>query len=242
MIITIFTDFGHRGPYVGLMRAVLEAGAPGVPVIDLMHDAPRFRPAEAGILLAALAPWLPAPAVVLAVVDPGVGTRRKPMALKADGRWFVGPDNGLLDPMAAAAAEAEAWDIAWRPEHLSASFHGRDLFAPVAARLARGEPLPGSRREAAVSRTPEDLACVIYIDDFGNAMTGLRASSLASGTPIRAAGRVLRHARTFGEVPRGEAFWYANSLGLLEIAANQADAARLLGLSIGSPVEPAHIR
>src|SRR5262249_47000472 len=137
-VIALFTDFGAAGPYVGQMKAVLCREAPAVPVIDLMADAPACEPKSSAYLLAALAPWLSAGSVCLAVVDPGVGGRRAPIVVEADGRRFVGPDNGLFELVARRAAAAQAWEIAWRPPQLSASFHGRDLFAPVAGRLAAG--------------------------------------------------------------------------------------------------------
>src|SRR5512143_1221602 len=146
-MILLFTDFGWTGPYVGQMKAVLAAAAPGVPVIDLMHDAPAFRPRPAGVLLAALLAEVPAGAVVLAVVDPGVGTARAPLAVSVDGRWLVGPDNGLFAPTLRCDRAAEAWEITWRPARLSASFHGRDLFAPIAASIAAGK-LPLDKIEA----------------------------------------------------------------------------------------------
>lgn len=127
--------------------------------------------------------------------------------------------------------------IAWQPEKLSASFHGRDLFAPFAAGLARGGPLASVEIEAASVRRPEwpdDWAAIIYIDRFGNAMTGLRASRLAPGARIALAGQILTRARTFSEMVQGEAFWYENANGLVEIAANRASAARNLTLTVGS--------
>ena len=144
-MIFIFTDFGLEGPYVGQMKAVLACEAPGVPVIDLFADLPAFDAQAAAYLLAAYGGRLPAGGVCLSVIDPGVGGARAPLALSADGRWYVGPDNGLFAIVARRAESLEAWRITWRPAGLSASFHGRDLFAPVAARLARGEAgHPGS--------------------------------------------------------------------------------------------------
>src|SRR5690348_15322031 len=138
-MIVLFTDFGATGPYVGQVKAVLAREAPQQPVIDLLHQAPAMNPRASAYLLASLAPSIKGDAAFVCVVDPGVGTARRALALRADGRWFVGPDNGLLDVVARRARETEWWEIAWRPQDLSATFHGRDLFAPVAARLARGE-------------------------------------------------------------------------------------------------------
>ena len=241
-VIVLFTDFGWRGPYVGQMKAVLAEAAPEQPVIDLLHDAPVFDPLLAAHLLAAHVDCFPAGSVFCAVVDPGVGSEREALVVRADSRYFVGPDNGLFDVLAARAAEAAYFRIHWRPEHLSNSFHGRDLFAPVAARLARGEApealaLPLWRRFE--SSMGADLAKIIYIDEFGNAMTGLRARTLSCSDRVRVAGQRLAYARTFAEVSPGQPFWYPNSVGLVEIAVNRGSAADLLGLALGDALSRA---
>jgi len=238
-MIVLFTDFGLHGPYTGQMKAVLHRIAPGVPTIDLFADAPAGNPKAAAYLLAAYAEWFAAGTTFLCVVDPGVGGARPPVIVEADARWYVGPGNGLFELIQRRAAKTRSWDIDFKPARLSASFHGRDLFAPVAAMLARGEPPPGRPRKDDADRRadwPDDLAEIVYVDHFGNAMTGLRAAMLASDTKLAAAGRVLEHARTFGDRPLGAAFWYENSNGLAEIAVNQGRADRDLGLAIGTPV------
>lgn len=241
-MIVLFTDFGLAGPYVGQMKAVLHRAAPAVPVIDLFADAPAFDPQAAAYLLAAYAPEFPQGTVFLAVVDPGVGGPRAPLAVQADGRWYVGPDNGLFAIVARRAGAARAWEITWRPARLSASFHGRDLFAPVAARLALGEPPPGDDLGAFPPAAgpgadwPDDLARIVYIDRFGNAMTGLRAAALGGPTGIEAGGRRLARARSFSDLPPGEPFWYENANGLAEIAINRGRAADQLGLAVGTAV------
>jgi S-adenosylmethionine hydrolase len=238
-MIVLFTDFGLAGPYTGQMKTVLYQMAPGVRVIDLFADAPAGNPKASAYLLAAYAAWFPEGTVFLGVVDPGVGGERPAIFVEADGRWYVGPGNGLFELVQRRARKARCWDIEWRPRHLSASFHGRDLFAPVAALLARGESPPGRQRDDGVDRHPgwpDDLAEVVYVDHYGNAMTGLRASMLPADARLVAGGRVLERARTFGDRPTGMAFWYENSNGLAEIAVNQGHADRDLGLSIGTAV------
>src|SRR6516225_1287411 len=168
------------------------------------------------------------------------GGLREALRQATQDRWFVGPGNGLFALVQRRAEKARSWDIDWKPECLSASFHGRDLFAPVAAMLARGEPPPGQPRKDDADRRPDwpdDLAEIVYVDHFGNAMTGLRAATLAPDAKLAAAGRVLGRARTFGDRSPGAAFWYENSNGLAEIAVNGGRADRDLGLAIGSPVE-----
>jgi S-adenosyl-L-methionine hydrolase (adenosine-forming) len=239
-MIALFTDFGLHGPYVGQMKAVLVDMAPGIPVIDLFADAPAGDPKASAYLLAAYAAWFPERTVFLCVVDPGVGGARPAVFLEADGRWYVGPGNGLFELVRRRASKTLSFEIDWTPERLSASFHGRDLFAPVAAMLARGESPPGRPCDDRGDRGadwPDDLSAIIYVDHFGNAMTGLRAATLPPEARLSAAGRVLERARTFGDRPPGAAFWYENSNGLAEIAVNRGRADRELGLSIGVPVE-----
>jgi len=239
-MIVLFTDFGLHGPYTGQVKAVLHQMAPSVPVIDLFADAPVGNPKASAYLLAAYAAWFPVGTVFLCIVDPGVGGTRPAIMLKADSRWYVGPGNGLFELVLRRATETRSWDIDWRPERLSASFHGRDLFAPVAAMLALGESPPGQPREDGADRRadwPDDLGEIVYVDHFGNAMTGLRAAMLPANARLVTVGRVLERARTFGDRSLGAAFWYENSNGLAEIAVNQGRADRDLGLAIGSPVE-----
>ncbi|MGD9617232.1 MAG: S-adenosyl-l-methionine hydroxide adenosyltransferase family protein [Alphaproteobacteria bacterium] len=242
-MIVLFTDFGLVGPYTGQVITVLTREAPGVPVISLFADAPAGQPKPSSYLLAAYAAWFPAGTVLLCVVDPGVGSQRRAVIVAADGRFHVGPDNGLFEIVLRRAASAQrqalCWEIIWRPPMLSASFHGRDLFAPVAARLARGEAPSTMARTVTPTRFadwPDDLAEIVYIDHYGNAMTGMRGDVVAASASLLCGGRTIAHARTFSAVPPGAAFWYVNSNGLIEIAVNGGRADRLLGLSIGSKV------
>lgn len=242
MAIFLLTDFGSSDLYVGQVKATLLDCAPRHPVIDLLHDVPPYNVKAAAHLLAALFMRIPPGAVVLAVVDPGVGSARGALAVRADGRWLVGPDNGLLSVAAARAAKQESYSIAWRPKKLSESFHGRDLFAPVAAFLARGDRRKARLRKArpAVVLGAVDLAEVIYVDHFGNIVTGLRASALSRDGVLIAKGTRVPHARVFSDVPQGQLFWYENSLGLVELAANAANAQRILGIEPGCPLGAEH--
>jgi S-adenosylmethionine hydrolase len=230
-MIFLFTDFGAADIYVGQVKAVLQQHAPKVPVIDLLHDAPPFNVKAGAHLLAALAARIPPGSVTLAVVDPGVGGPREPVAVLADGRWFIGPDNGLISVAAARAKKCEAFSIGWRPQEFSATFHGRDLFAPVAAMLARGNrKMPKLKKAAlAVSFGADDLGEVIYVDHFGNLVTGLRAGKVPRERGLVISERTVRYARVFSEVGQGEVFWHENSLGLVELAANSASAQQVLG-------------
>lgn len=238
-MLVLFTDYGWNDPYVGQLKAVLADQAPQVPIIDLLHAVPDFNAHAGAQLLAALGGGFPKGAVFLCVVDPGVGGPREAVLLEADGRWYVGPDNGLLSIAAARAGAARVWRIHWRPQHLSATFHGRDLFAPIAADIAAGR-FPDTRLTPAqldVQFDAADLARVVYIDHFGNAWTGIRGGLLETGNRVEAKGTALAWRRTFSEAAKGEAFWYVNSAGLVEIAANRANAAELLGLKVGDPIK-----
>ncbi len=241
-MIVLFTDFGSDGPYVGQMKAVLAQQASETPVIDLLHTAPRFNVRASAHLLAAYISAFPADSVLLGVVDPGVGdVRRKAVAINIMGRWYVGPENGLFDVLAARAMvgqeDVTCREITWRPENLSNSFHGRDLFAPMAARLACGEIPPGVQIDWPVSvAVANDLSEVIFIDHYGNVITGVRASNIASTACLKVDERIIMRANTFCEVAVGQAFCYENANGLMEIAVNQGNAARGLGLAMGSRV------
>lgn len=248
MTIALLTDFGLSGPYVGQMQAVLMRDAPGVPVVSLFADLPRFSPQPAAYLLPA---YCAAPfaigTVFLAVVDPGVGTERDAVVVWADGYWYVGPDNGLFALVCRRAEQARAWRIDWRPESLSASFHGRDLFAPVAARLCglSGQscaslPLASTPIDPQTldrPRWPEDLWSVVYIDHYGNAILGARPQALPAHARLRAGSEIAQWGQTFGAIPSGGLLSYTNSNGLLEIAVNGGSAAARLGLSVGEAVE-----
>jgi S-adenosylmethionine hydrolase len=185
-------------------------------------------------LLSSVASQYPRGAVFLGVVDPGVGGKRDAIVVEADARRFVGPDNGLFSILWQRARAPRCWRIGWRPRRLSASFHGRDLFAPVAAALATKLPRGWlSRKEKLDVELPaEELRSVIYIDHYGNACTGLRRYE--TSWRLRAGGRTLAYARTFEQASRP--FWYENSMGLVEIAAPRASAATVLRLKVGSPV------
>lgn len=238
-MIVVCTDFGAQGPYVGQMEAAIEVITPGARVIKLFSDLPAFNPKASAYLLAAYTANFPEGTVFLCVVDPGVGTAsRDPVILQAGGRWFVGPDNGLFDVICKRAVRLERWRIDVMGKALSASFHGRDLFAPVAATIACGQ-WPRCERivgEASWGDIQDDLWEIIYIDHYGNAVTGIRAATVELAMVLEAGERSIRYHRVFGEAPEDQAFWYENSNGLVEIAWPKDSAAQQLGLRIGDAV------
>lgn len=243
-MIVLFTDFGLNGPYLGQVKNILYRQAPGVPIIDLFANAPTYDPRAAAYLLVAYVDEFSKGTVFFSVVDPGVGGERAPGVLEADGRWYVGPGNGIFELIIRRAKEKPRWwEIQWRPERLSETFHGRDLFAPVSARLAIGEKPAGNEdfSEHPVDQVrrpdwPDDLAEIIYIDDFGNAMTGLRVAAVPEGSEIAVSGRVIPKARKFSDASPGDPLWYENANGLLEFSVNRGRADVLLNLNPGSQV------
>jgi S-adenosyl-L-methionine hydrolase (adenosine-forming) len=239
MAICLFTDFGAGDLYVGQVEAVLDRLAPGVRVIHLLHEVPAYDIKPAAHLLAALVTGLAGDHVILGVVDPGVGTERDAVVVRADRHWYVGPDNGLFSVVAERAGARSVWRITGAPAVATRSFHGRDVFAPIAAALARNDfpnailtPVDGLN----VRLGGDDLAAIIYLDHYGNAWTGLRAEAVPRDRMLVVAGRELSYAGVFGEAPPGGAFWYANSSALVEVAVNRGSAAHALGLEIGMPV------
>jgi S-adenosylmethionine hydrolase len=254
-VITITTDFGHQGPFVGVMKGCILSRFPAARIVDLTHEIVVHWPAEAGFWLARSFAYFPAGTVHLAVVDPGVGTARNVLVVSAAGHCFVAPDNGLLagvvsrDP-AALIVRLGAAELAERGIHrASATFHGRDIMAPVAAELAAGHCTPADLGEKVSTLVPawvDDPAVetrsvtglVITIDHFGNLITNI------DGTLIERFRLPLVHAgnhsfpllRTYGEARPGEYLALVNSFGVVEIARAENSAAEGLGLSHGAPV------
>lgn len=238
-MIVLFTDYGQAGPYTGQVEAILYQHAPLERVINLIADVPRQNPKAASYLLDAYTKLFPAGTIFLCVVDPNVGSfRDKPVVMKIDNSWFVGPNNGLFDIVARRSPDLDCLEITWVPENLSSSFHGRDLYARVCAMLANGTAVPGKKFKW-VDRNgwPDDLGEIIYIDGFGNCVTGLHAGSIDNDSIIGVGDRKIAYAETFSGVAAGDTFWYLNSSGLVEIAINLGNAAKTLQLGIGSGIE-----
>jgi S-adenosylmethionine hydrolase len=236
-MLVLFTDFGLQGPYIGQVEAALQQHAPGVPVIKLFSDLPPFDIQAAAYLLPAYAQRFPPGTVFMCVVDPGVGSTRRAVVVRADGRWYVGPNEGLFAPLARRAGNIQCWQLPEPAASASPSFHGRDVFAPVAGRLARNSRYAGDELTASELDNPgwpDELRRVVYIDHFGNAITGVRSATVDADTVFRVNGHFLQQAFTFSDVSEGEAFWYENSNGLVEFAVNRGRADTVLGLNTGS--------
>jgi S-adenosylmethionine hydrolase len=239
-MLVLFTDFGTHDPYVGQVKAKLTELAPAQQIIDLLHEAPDYNAHAGAHLIAAFAPLFPPGTVFLCVVDPGVGTDRDGVVVMAGGRWFVGPDNGLLSIVAARNGDVKTWRIVWHPESASSTFHGRDIFAVIAALIAKGE-FPADRLEEKASLHVQfdagDLPRIVYIDHFGNGWTGISSAAVPVSSRIVCKGGEFRHAETFGHVEKGEGFWFANSVGLIELAVNRGNASEKLGFKVGDLVQ-----
>ena len=239
--IALLSDFGANSLYTGQMEIVLreQSLSSTTPIVDLISDLPQFRPDLASYLIPPLVRYSASSWLFICVVDPGVGSQRAALALKADGRWFVGPDNGILSRVAHSAVDGEWWSIP-TPGNCCATFHGRDLFAPLALQIiSKGSP-SGERVEGddlVGVDWPSDLHKVIYSDHYGNLMTGIRAEKLSLMREFSIGKYLLKNATTFSDLPVGEPFWYKNSLGLVEFSANMARADQLLGLAPGDALE-----
>jgi S-adenosyl-L-methionine hydrolase (adenosine-forming) len=242
-IVTLLTDFGLDDTYVAEMKAVLLGGTPRVTTVDITHSITPGDVRAAAFLLNRAWHRFPEGSVHLVVVDPGVGTHRRPIALSCAGHFFVGPDNGVFTPVLDAADIVEIPV----PHHASATFHGRDVFAPAAARLAHGEPLsslgasvtdpvrselPRAKRSA--GRT---TGVVVLIDRFGNLITNVPGTWVTPETEIMVGGiAVGKLRRTFGDVQPGEFVAYVGSGGTVEIGIRDSSAAQRSGVRAGSEV------
>ncbi len=249
-IVTLLSDFTAGSGYPAQMKAVILQFLPDAQIVDLSHEVPPFDVVSGALMLEACAPRFPARAVHCAVVDPGVGTARRPVCVvDAAGHRFVGPDNGLFTPFLGPAARVfELSDHRVVPAPESATFHGRDLFAPVAAWLAGGgDParLGPRLRDPVRAEWPEPRrrgdaveGVCLAADPFGNIVTSIATRHLAGGRvrEVSVAGRSVRFVRTYGEGQPGELLALVGSSGRLEVAAREGSAARHLSALRGTPV------
>lgn len=252
-VVALISDFGDRDQYVAAMKGVVVAAVPDVQLLDITHDVTPGDVTEGGWLLAAAWRDLPENTVVIAVVDPGVGSERRPIAIRAHGRSAVGPDNGMLELVARGSKDGEAVELTvralWR-HPVSPVFHGRDIFAPIAARLAAGTPLRqvGDAIDAIVpypirppQRRPDGAIAghVIHVDRFGNVVTDIARELLPHGAFTVGVGSlvVTRQVAYYAEAERDEVVSLVNSSGHLEIAMRGARAADRVSVKRGGFVE-----
>jgi S-adenosylmethionine hydrolase len=247
-VVTFTTDYGRADGYAGAMKGVVLSLAPDAVLVDISHDIPARDVASGAFTLAQASRFFPPGTIHVAVVDPGVGGDRAAVVVASGGSYFVGPDNGLLD--LAAPAPRRAWRIEnpqFRHEPVSATFHGRDLFAPAAGRLASGwaadragppvpELVPAPFGPGA-PLTEDAEGEVIHVDTFGNLLTSLSASDEVRGRwrlDIGGGRFELPGARTFADVPEGSPLIYRGSAGQVEVAVRDGSAADLTGAARGS--------
>ncbi len=236
MIITLTTDFGLHDPFVGIMKGVILGIAPDAQIVDISHDIQSYDVLEGAFVVESAYRYFAKGTVHVVVVDPGVGSARRPIAVAAHGQLFVGPDNGVLS----AVLDREVYHITNRGLFLSSvshTFHGRDIFSPVAAHLVRGAPIDSvgplildfvkSPFPKAQADGGKVSGTILRIDKFGNIITNLRREDLGAQFTIRVAGLppITRLYSNFSEAGPGEFFAFEGSTGFIELALNQASAA-----------------
>ncbi|MGO9096436.1 MAG: S-adenosyl-l-methionine hydroxide adenosyltransferase family protein [Bryobacteraceae bacterium] len=253
-IITLTTDFGLSDHFVGVMKGVILGILPEARVVDITHQINPYEIAEGAFVIAEAYRWFPKKTVHVVVVDPGVGTLRRPILAEAAGQYFVAPDNGVLSMLYARqkhkvrAVTAEKFFL----KPVSDTFHGRDVFAPTAAHLAKGTPVALFGKPIAdycrlefykPVRTGKRVwkGAILKVDRFGNLITNFHIEEfpvLRTRAFVMTAGQreITVLARTFGEQSLGELFLLVGSSGYLEVAANQASAAKMTGAAVGAPV------
>jgi S-adenosyl-L-methionine hydrolase (adenosine-forming) len=252
-IITLTTDFGLADPFVGIMKGVILGIAPDAHVVDITHDIRSYDILEAAFLIDSTYRYFPSGTIHVIVVDPGVGSARRPMVAAAKDHIFVAPDNGVLSYIL-SDVQPPGYSAYWINNRslflnaISQTFHGRDIFAPVAAHLALGIPIEsvGPRIVDFVKKSlpkprPQGdklLGTVLRIDKFGNIITNLKRSQLGSDFAIRVAGlSITRLCTSFSEAEPGEFFAVEGSTGYIEVALNQGSAAARLNVALGAEIE-----
>lgn len=245
-VIALLTDFGLRDPYVGVMKGVILGICPGARIVDLCHEIPPQDVAAGARALAANAGYFPEGTIFVAIVDPGVGSERAPIALAAQDRLFVGPDNGLLAHLDVDRA-VKIQNKAVMLQTVSRTFHGRDVFAPAAAHLGRGVKLDylGPKidrlRDLELPEPRETRAGlvgeVVWVDRFGNLITNIPGDRFKEGAAVRLGRRWIgKVVKTYSAVKPGELAALVGSSGTLEIAVRDGDAHGATGAAVGAPV------
>ncbi|TMD01118.1 MAG: SAM-dependent chlorinase/fluorinase [Chloroflexi bacterium] len=233
-LVTFTSDFGSGSPLVAAMKAVVLAGCPHATLVDVSHEVPRFDVFAGAFMLFAGTRHFGAGSVHLAVVDPGVGSSRRRLAIRAGGRYYVGPDNGLFGIVIDEVGMQQAVELAPNPG-AAPTFEGRDVFAPAAAALAAGVPLESLGHATAEPKMLDDsVPRVLWIDGFGNLVTNLKP-------PVRPM-RIHNHyitasATTYADARPNEPFVYVGSMGYLEVGIRETRADRVLGARAGMKVD-----
>lgn len=261
-LIALMTDFGYKDPYVGVMKGVIKSINPDVEIVDLTHGITRHSILEAAVNLLVSAKYFPQGTIFVVVVDPGVGSERRALLVETNNYILIGPDNGCLSLLMERDGVRRAFDISssrYRLANVSSTFHGRDVFAPIAAWVSRGVPLEnigveidaGSAVKVCIERPVHDLeeksimGRVLYIDVYGNVMTNIEADHI-NLIDVKAGSKLnvivdsneywCTYEKSFSRVPRGELACYINSWGFLEVAVNMGDASQFLRVKPGDKI------
>ena len=242
-MIFLCTDY-RSSIYTGQVIGKIASLSPQTQTVDLIDDLPAFNPKAGAYLLSAIVSHLPDQSVIVAVVDPGVGTDRAPICFKLGTRWFVGPDNGLLARIIGSTlSQVAVYEIDTDSlGECSTTFHGRDVFGPAAAYLNNQETtldkfrIDGSITQKLALQWPENLYEIVYIDGYGNGITGISADAVDPASVLRLSSQDIHYAQKFADVSPNQGFWYKNSMGLIEVAVNQGNAQSQYQFDIGSPV------
>ncbi|MDA2918373.1 SAM-dependent chlorinase/fluorinase [Desulfobacterota bacterium AH_259_B03_O07] len=241
-IITLTTDFGLSDPYVGSMKGVIYSINPNALITDITHDIPSHDVFKAAFILRNFISYFPEETINLVVVDPGVGSSRRAIAVEADNKYFVGPDNGVFTFVymdANSYAVFEITDPKYMLKNISSTFHGRDIFAPVAGHISIGVSIKdfGVETKDPVSieikhpevGSNEIVGEVIYVDSFGNCITNITGNSVSSDSRIYVDKRVVESiSKSYSDVPEGELLAIIGSSGFLELSVNQGRASELI--------------
>ena len=240
--IVLATDYGVAGSYVGQIKSAIYKIAPSAKIIDLIHELPAFNPKASAYLLASLIEFIPENSVIVGVVDPGVGSSREPLIIESDGYSFIGPNNGLFSIATRNLSSISLSKITVSEKSISKTFHGRDIFAPAAANIIAkiSNALEPQQHKNLVGAEWQDyLSEIIYIDHFGNAVTGIRlgGSTFDVNKKYMINDYELSYKEAFYCANKNECFWYRNSNNLLEIAANKISVDNVIDISIGTKIK-----
>jgi S-adenosylmethionine hydrolase len=258
-VVTLTTDFGIKDHYVGAMKGVMLSINPDILIVDITHQIPPQHIFSGAVTLRNFYRYFPRGTIHVAVIDPGVGSRRKPIALEVDGYIFVGPDNGIFTFVCSESKSAKVFEIS-NPKYVlpnvSHTFHGRDIFAPAAAHISLGASLEGLgkrvKKPVTISikepkiRSDEIIGEFIYIDSFGNLISNIPAKMIKAKSRIYLGKRIINGiSKSYADAQEGELLAIVGSSGLLEISVNQGRASDLIrnrGKKFGELKEMPRIR
>jgi S-adenosylmethionine hydrolase len=236
-VVTFLSDFGTRDAYVAQVKARILTAVPDVCIVDITHDIPSYAVLSGAWLLFTSYSCFPQGSIHLAAIDPGVGTERPIIIVKKDGHIFIGPDNGIFSFLYPAE---EVIEVTWRPTgRISPTFHGRDIFAPVAAMVLND---PACEGIGTLLENPVTLdihqPMVVHIDKFGNVVTNIECSRMKTGVVLHCGKTGIdRIARTFSDIPDGELALVCGSSNTIEVVANRESAAQMTGAYVGMPIQ-----